>query len=110
MPRTLLFVCAGALLLGLSPLPHGYYTFLRLISCTTFALATYVSLARKATVFPTVYGILALLFNPFIPVHLPKAVWMFLDSGSALVLIATAWILPAAAQRPDDDKAQRIAS
>lgn len=104
MPRTLLFVCAGTLLLGLGPLPYGYYAFLRLISCTTFALAAYVSLARKAAVFPTVYGILALLFNPFIPVHLPKLVWMFLDAGSALVLIATVWILPVAAQRPSNDK------
>jgi len=36
------------------------------------------------------FGLLALLFNPIIPVHLTRELWMFIDLGAA-ALFATKW-------------------
>lgn len=90
MPLAVIYIASGLLALGAAPLPYGYYTFLRLVACGVFAFAAYVSLTKKARVLPYVYGCLALLFNPFIKVHLPKEVWVVVDLASAALLLATA--------------------
>ena len=90
MPLAVIYIASVLLALGAAPLPYGYYTFLRLVACGVFAFAAYVSLTKKARVLPYVYGCLALLFNPFIKVHLPKEVWVVVDLASAALLLATA--------------------
>jgi hypothetical protein len=39
---------------------------------------------------PWTYGLLAVLFNPVVEVHLPKEAWMFVDIGAGILLLATA--------------------
>ncbi|MDD5580967.1 MAG: hypothetical protein PHY16_17045 [Methylobacter sp.] len=78
------------LFVGAAPLPYGYYMLLRLVACGVFAFAAFVSFDRKHKTLPWVFGLVALLFNPIIKVHLPKEVWALVDVATAILLLATA--------------------
>jgi len=88
MPIGVIFISAAILLIGAAPLPYGYYTLLRLVACCVFAFASFVSFERNYKVLPWVFGLLALVFNPIIPVHLPKEVWVIVDVVSGFFLVA----------------------
>lgn len=90
MPVSIIYSVAALLALGAAPLPYGYYMFLRLIGCAAFGMATFISHRRGAKVLPFAYGALALVFNPFFKVHLPKEVWAAVDVASAVFLAVTA--------------------
>ncbi|MDZ4211263.1 MAG: DUF6804 family protein [Methylotenera sp.] len=93
MPTAVIYICAAMLFVGAAPLPYGYYMLLRLVACGVFAFAAFVSFDRKNKTLPWVYGLLALLFNPIIKIHLPKEVWAFVDVASAILLLATAKVV-----------------
>ncbi len=90
MPIAAIYISVAMLFIGAMPLPYGYYTFLRLVICGVFAYAAFVSFKRKAKILPLVYGLLAILFNPLIKIHLPKEVWMVIDIGTGIFLLVTA--------------------
>ena len=87
MPKQVIFLAAGFLLLGILALPYGYYTLLRLIACAVFAWAAYVTFEKKESILPWVFIILALLFNPLIKVYLSKEIWTVIDACSAIFLL-----------------------
>ena len=93
MPNIVRFICVALLLGALAPLPYGYYTLLRIVATGTFAWAAIVSAQGSAKAFVWVFAILTLIFNPIIPIHLPKALWAFIDVGSAILLLATGRVL-----------------
>lgn len=70
-------------------IPYGYYTLLRLVACGVFALASFITQQKKHTALPWVYGLLAILFNPFFPIYLTKELWIYMDIGGALLLLFT---------------------
>ncbi|MBW6534572.1 MAG: hypothetical protein K0B11_06160 [Mariniphaga sp.] len=78
--KALLLICSGFLLFGLIDLPIGYYTFLRII-VTIGAITVVVTEFENGINFWVIsFGILAILFNPLIPVHLnDKEIWMPID-------------------------------
>ncbi len=90
MPVGVIYACAVMLLVGAAPLPYGYYTLLRLVACGVFAFAAFVSFERKSKILPWVFGLLALLFNPIIKVHLPKEAWALVDIAAGVFLLLTA--------------------
>lgn len=90
MPTAVIYICAAMLFVGAAPLPYGYYMLLRLVACGVFAFAAFVSFDRKHKTLPWVFGLVALLFNPIIKVHLPKEVWALVDVATAILLLATA--------------------
>ena len=64
----------------------GFYTFLRLVVCiTSVYLALYFFMAGK-NVWAWAIAFMALLFNPFIIVHLEKEIWQIVDIISAAIL------------------------
>ena len=90
MPPAVAYIASALLALGAAPMPYGYYTLLRLVACAAFMWAAAASARLPARVLPCVYGVLALLFNPIIKVHLPKEAWAVVDIAAALFLAATA--------------------
>ena len=60
------------LLLGLADMPIGYYTFMRIVvflASAFFALVSYKE-RDKIDFWTVVFGLVAILFNPIIPVYL----------------------------------------
>ena len=89
MPVPVIYICAAMLFVGAAPLPYGYYTLLRLVSCAAFAFAAYVSFNRGKKALPWSFVLLAVAFNPVIKIHLPKEVWAIVDIAAGLFLLAT---------------------
>ncbi|PNK60109.1 DUF6804 family protein [Psychrobacter sp. FDAARGOS_221] len=87
MPKQVIFLAAGFLFFGILPLPYGYYTLLRLISCAVFAWAAYVTFEKQEALLPWIFIVLALLFNPVIKVYLAKETWAVIDFCCAVFLL-----------------------
>lgn len=89
MPLTVIYIATVLLFIGAAPMPYGYYTLLRLIATGVFIWAAFVAHERKFEVLPWVYGVLAILFNPLIKIHLPKELWAVVDIGAGILLLVT---------------------
>lgn len=85
----LFLIPIALLLIGLADLPTGYYTLVRIVVCLISALSCYWSYKSddKVGIATVVFGILALLFNPIIPVYLQdKGIWAVIDIAAAILL------------------------
>lgn len=89
MPTPIIFICFGMLVIGAAPLPYGYYTLLRLLTCIVFAVGAYIAYKRRTWVVASIYSVVALLFNPIIKVHFSKDIWSVVDVVTAVLLLAT---------------------
>jgi len=88
--KTLCIVCGILLLIAIpSWLPYGFYTFLRLIICAASLYIAYTFYKSKLNGWMLVFGSIALLFNPIIPIYLNKKSWIVIDfTGMILFFIA----------------------
>ncbi len=74
---------AVALLLAVPPIwPYIYYTLLRLL-VSGVAIGALFALRPVSPGIVVAFVLVALLFNPLLPVHLTKAVWVPIDLGVA---------------------------
>jgi len=91
--RTLLLICAGLLLLGLSNFPIGFYTLLR-IAVTIGSIAVVVTEYKRGIGFWVFsFGLIAILFNPIIPIHLnDKDIWIPIDIVVAILFLGKAFV------------------
>jgi uncharacterized membrane protein YhaH (DUF805 family) len=71
-------------------LPYGYYTFTRIVTCGIAALIALVGFRERPAVqaWSVLLALIAVLFNPFLPIHLNRSIWFYLDLGAAAVFIA----------------------
>lgn len=85
----LFLILIALLLIGLADLPTGYYSLARITVCLISALSCYWSYKsdNKVGVATVVFGLLALLSNPILPVYLrDKDVWAVIDIVAAVLL------------------------
>ena len=75
--------------IGLLPMPYGYYFLSRLV---VFVCAIYFAMqlnSQSDTALVWVFGFFALLYNPFIPIHLgSKGLWIVVNLVTAVVFVA----------------------
>ena len=84
-----LFLLIPAFLLILAPLfsfPYGFYTFLRLLITISAAIIIFQNFKVSGGIneISILFGIILILYNPIIPVHLNREIWMpinFITSG-----------------------------
>ena len=83
-------IAAAMSLIAIADLPYGYYTLMRLVVCATavFVIVVAVKLGRMWAVWA--FSVVALLFNPIVPVHLTKSLWQPLDFIAGVLLIVSA--------------------
>jgi hypothetical protein len=74
----ILFVPAALCFIAIFSLPYGYYTFMRLVVTGLSLYAAFNHSNKDEIQFWILLGI-AVLFNPLIPIHLSRAVWMPID-------------------------------
>ena len=68
------------------PSEYGYYTLSRLL-VTVAAAATAFLLWQERQGFGITFVVLAILFNPFIKVHLGRELWVVADIVAVILLI-----------------------
>jgi hypothetical protein len=87
--KMLLLVAALMLCIAVIPtLPYGYDTLLRLIVCGTAAYAAFKlknSSSLSGHFIPLL--IIAVLFNPLIPIYLTRLIWLIIDLFGAVYFL-----------------------
>jgi hypothetical protein len=82
-------VPAAMLCAALLPLPYGYYQLLRLVVTGSCGLLAYWEFRKNGLVIWLMALILvAILFNPIVPVRLDRDQWAVIDIAVALLLLA----------------------
>ncbi len=71
-------------------MPYGYYTLTRIAVCGFAGLFAFIAWAESlaSRVWAVVFGLVAVLFNPIVPIYLTRATWFDLDIGTAIVFAA----------------------
>lgn len=80
---------SALLLLCLIDMPYGYYQFVRFTAMVVFAYLAYYSYENGSTLPAFVYGMLALLFQPFFKITLGRTLWNVADVVIAIALIGS---------------------
>ena len=87
--RIWLMVAACVLFLAVIPIwPYGLYTLLRFLVCGTTAYAAFKSgevESLKSHKIPLI--IMVVLYNPLVPVHLVRLIWLPIDIVVGLYLL-----------------------
>ena len=85
LPRIAWLLPIALVLAALAPLPYGYYVFLRIVLCGACALLAFSDYRRKQSNNLWLVGLLllAVIYNPLIPVHLEREVWAPINVATA---------------------------
>ena len=68
------------LAIGILPLPIGYYTLSRLVVCASASYFAYNFYKKKNQTKLWIFGFIAVLYNPIIPVYLyEKIIWIVVN-------------------------------
>lgn len=90
--RGILLLASALLFFAMLNLPIGYYTFLRIAICICAVIAIYNG-ERNLAFWPIVFGAIAILFNPIIPVYFHnKYIWSLIDAVAGLAFLIKAFL------------------
>jgi len=82
------YIAAGLLFLGALSLPSGYYDLLRWFIFGVAGFAAYTNFELEQTTWALAFAVIALIFNPFVPLYLyDKFLWAVIDIGAGLTFI-----------------------
>lgn len=84
--RDVLYAAAVVIAVGVLPLPFGYYGFLRFVAVLAFIYAAFVAFSTRSWVTLLFAALAVLVFNPVVPLRLPKDAWACIDAASAAYL------------------------
>jgi len=84
-------ICSVFLIIALFPdLPYSYFVLLRWVCCATFGFLTfclYKKYENNATLWYLGAG--CLLYNPILPIHLTREIWLIINGLSIVLLFLT---------------------
>ena len=73
------------LLLALLPLPYGYFVLLRIVVCLSALYFAWYSYEINKPAWMWGMGFIALVFNPIIPLHFGREIWVVIDIIGAII-------------------------
>jgi hypothetical protein len=86
-------IAAILLFLALDRHPYGYYELLRFVVCGVSIYGLYFSAKLEKIGWAFTFGIIAILFNPLIPIYLRRGTWQFIDLAVAVLLLLSIFLL-----------------
>ena len=81
-------IAAIMLFLALAPWPYGYYQLLRFVVCCVGAYIAYLAYIRQKIWATWLFGFIAVLFNPLLPIYLSRELWQPIDIICGILFIA----------------------
>ncbi|ENZ9378404.1 DUF6804 family protein [Acinetobacter baumannii] len=66
---------------------YGFYQLLRFVAFFSFGFASFTAYTNKQQITPFILGLVAIVFNPFLPIYLERETWQLVDIVSGLFLI-----------------------
>lgn len=100
-------IAAVLLVAALGKWPYDYYRVLRWVTCAASLFTAYCAYNWKQTWAVWVFGVVALVFNPLVPVHLTRSLWRVIDLGAACLFSAGAALL-VAPEKPSCEQDQDV--
>jgi len=81
------------LIIALGKNPYNYYKLLRFVVCSVCIYG--VCLSQQLTKRPWIWGfsIIAVLFNPVIPLHLDRETWAVVNIAVAAGFLLSIWLI-----------------
>jgi len=86
-------IAAIMLFLALAPWPYGYYQLLRFVVCGVAVYVAFMAYNWQKMWAVWLFGFIAVLFNPLIPIHLSREIWQPIDVVCGVLFIVTAIVL-----------------
>lgn len=71
--------------------PYGYYKFLRIVCCGIFTFLSLRAAAQQRGAWAWALGLTAVLYNPFIPIHLNRDIWSVINLATVGIALASIW-------------------
>lgn len=71
---------------------YGFFTILRFVVFATTAYVAWMAYEGQKEKWVWIFGFVAVLFNPFFPVHLDRDIWVVIDLITAVSLLAAAFL------------------
>jgi hypothetical protein len=85
--RKLLIIAAAMLLIATLPLPIEFYTLLRIVVFGVAAYSAYCFFDNKNSQAGLILVLIAIVWNPLIPIYLyDKFIWILLDISAAIYM------------------------
>lgn len=78
-------VAVGLLLGALVDNPYGYYVFLRWVVCASALFVIWAAYNPRRLWALWIFGIIAVLFNPVVPIHAWRGFWIPVDVVVAIL-------------------------
>lgn len=90
LKTTLTVISIIALLLAIPSIwPYGYYQLLRWLVAGTAVFIIYIASKLEKRIWIWIMIIIAILFNPIVPIHLVKETWAVIDFIAAIVFFVS---------------------
>lgn len=74
--------------------PYGYYVLLRWVCCSVFSFLAIVAWERHRG-WAWILGTIAAIYNPFVPVHLNRAIWSAINLVTVGIAVGSIFVLTA---------------
>lgn len=81
------YATATALLLALLPWPYGYFVLLRWVMAGLASFLSWEEWKQGSVGWTWLWGVVALLFNPVLPISLGRPIWLLVDCVAAFLLL-----------------------
>lgn len=89
-----LLIAAGFLFLAMfGGWPYGFFTMLRFVVFASSAYVAWIAYEAQKEKWVWVFGFLAVLFNPFIIIHLNRDMWSVIDLIVGMFMIVSVFVL-----------------
>ena len=72
--------------------PDSFYTLLRWVCCAVFAYSAVTSLQMKRMLWLGIFAVLAVLFNPIVPLGLDRTQWIVADWFSIGAIVIAGFV------------------
>jgi hypothetical protein len=93
-PHLILAVIAALMLFGaLGRWPYGYYQLLRWVTCGACVWIAVIAYSWQKIWVTWLFGIIAILFNPIVPIHLSREIWQPINIVCACVFFVLAFAI-----------------
>lgn len=73
--------------------PYGFFTLLRFVVFASTAYIVWIAYEQKKEKWVWIFGFLAVLFNPFIVIHLNRELWSIIDFVVGVFMIISVFVL-----------------
>lgn len=97
-------IAAALLVWALDRHAYGYYKLLRWVVCGTGTYSAFLALASNKITWVWVLGIIAVVFNPLIPVHLDRDTWSIIDTVAAGAFVVSTFFVREECNEPPAER------